>query len=96
LLRVSANGTALSRNLQIYISGSAYAVFACGTIDPLIGGLSYHATSQLQVLKDNLHYLDLYVDEELSSLCDNNEAVKLSIIYNKIRQCIQRYQDIIE
>jgi hypothetical protein len=82
--------------LRIYLSGVIYAVFACGTIDPLIGGLSNHATSQLQVLKENLCHLDSDVDKELASSCDEIVTIKPKIIYHKIKLCVRRYQEIIE
>jgi hypothetical protein len=82
--------------LRICLSGVIYAGLACGTIDPLIGGLTNHATSQLQVLKENLCHLDSEVDEELASSCDEIVSIKPKIIHHKIKLYVRRYQEIIE
>ncbi|XP_063906583.1 odorant receptor 23a-like [Zophobas morio] len=51
----------------------------CGTImDPLIAGLTYHATAQLKILKYNLKHLDKHLEHNSSkSLYTNMKNVSL-------------------
>ncbi|XP_063912024.1 odorant receptor 94a-like [Zophobas morio] len=66
--------------------GAVYAVLACGTIDPLIGGLVHQAAAQVQVLKENLQHLDAQV---------HNESVKYEAVYFQLKNCVQRHQKIL-
>lgn len=78
---------------KVSFLGPSYSVLACGTIDPMIGGLAYHAAAQLQILKRNLQYLDEYI---LDRYLDINETrnIRYSIIYEEIIRCVRRYQEI--
>lgn len=38
-------------------SAESYNGFVGGCIDPLVGGLAYHATAQIKILKHNLENL---------------------------------------
>ncbi|RZC35895.1 uncharacterized protein BDFB_003881 [Asbolus verrucosus] len=80
------------------VLGVAYAAFSSGAIDPLIAGLACQATGQLQVLKDNLQYLNDYVDEEISSkthLHCEERVTRSRIMYNKIKQCVDHHDAIL-
>ncbi|RZB38719.1 7tm 6 and/or Iso dh domain containing protein, partial [Asbolus verrucosus] len=78
--------------------GLAYGALASAGVDPLIGGLAYHAAGQLKILKNNLQYLDEHAEEEVSKMdrsCFQREAMKFEIIYNKIGQAINHHKAIL-
>ncbi|XP_044258352.1 uncharacterized protein LOC123007237 [Tribolium madens] len=67
-----------------------YSDFACGTIDSMIGGLIYHATAQLQILKRNLQYIDEYINEKYK----DKSSTSCNVTYEEIIKCDFRYQKI--
>ncbi|KAJ3666967.1 hypothetical protein Zmor_002383 [Zophobas morio] len=79
----------------ILILGLVYASFACGTIDPLIGGLAHQATAQLQVLKDNLENLGRHSKQDFLNLENIDENTKSKNIDLAIKNCIRHHQTII-
>ncbi|KAJ3666968.1 hypothetical protein Zmor_002384 [Zophobas morio] len=80
----------------ILILGLVYASFACGTIDPLIGGLAHQATAQLQVLKDNLENLGRHSKQDFLNLENIDENTKSKNIDLAIKNCIRHHQTIID
>jgi hypothetical protein len=76
------------------------SAIAAGVVDPLIAGLAYHATSQIQILKDNLQHLSEYAEEEISKSEIKNDfehqRLRAEIIYNSIRECINHHDSILE
>jgi hypothetical protein len=77
----------------------SYAAYSSGAVDPLIAGLACQATGQLRVLKDNLQYLNEHADEEMSkktNIHSDERRIKSRIIYNKIKQCIDHHDAILE
>ncbi|XP_063912174.1 odorant receptor Or1-like [Zophobas morio] len=81
------------------VIGVSYAAYSSGAIDPLIAGLACHATGQIRVLKDNLQYLNEYAGEELTRRNyrhDEGNILKSRIIYNKIKECVDHHDAILE
>ncbi|RZC40935.1 7tm 6 domain containing protein, partial [Asbolus verrucosus] len=82
-------------------AGVGNGAFVSAVMDPLIAGLACQATGQLLVLKDNLQYLDEYVNEEVSKRIRSNsieekKLLKPKIMYQMIKRCIKHHNIIIE
>lgn len=72
----------------------AYVSIACAAIDPLIAGLAFQASSQFQILKDNLENLN--ESDDIKNTDDNiNVAEKSDTIKNRIRYCIRHHNEIL-
>ena len=70
-----------------------------GVIDPLLAGLTSHATSQIRLLKNNLEFLEEYAEKEIQTICVNNiekELRKFQLIYEKIKLCVRHHDAILE
>lgn len=69
------------------ISAVGYSAYCNATVDPLISGLSFQATTQIKILKDNLKHLSQDTEEEY-----DKQRVKIfsksDIMYRKIVQCV--------
>lgn len=68
-------------------------------IDPLLAGLTSHATTQLKILKNNLQYLYEHAEQETENIDIHHtekELLKSEIIYEKIKFCIKHHNAILE
>ncbi|KAJ3658562.1 hypothetical protein Zmor_010295 [Zophobas morio] len=88
-----------SSNLVYYITllyAMAVVVYdgLLGTVtDPLIGGLAYHATAQLKILKYNLQYLDKHVEDHTS--INKLTVIDYNTAYKHLRRCIIHHNNIL-
>ncbi|KAJ3658586.1 hypothetical protein Zmor_010316 [Zophobas morio] len=65
-----------------------------GTImDPLIGGLAYHATAQLKILKHNLEHLDKHLAHKLSKR--NEHIIEFRCVQKHLESCIDHHKNIL-
>ncbi|RZC31830.1 7tm 6 domain containing protein [Asbolus verrucosus] len=68
-------------------------------VDPLIGGLAYHATGQIKILKDNLQHLCNHVEKEIenkNNLCSfNQKTTKFKIMYDQMKKCVDHHDAIL-
>ncbi|KAJ3658557.1 hypothetical protein Zmor_010291 [Zophobas morio] len=67
-----------------------------GTVtDPLIGGLAYHATAQLKILKYNLEHLDKHIKADVDK--NNNEFTMINYknAYQHLKHCIGHHNSIL-
>ncbi|KAJ3643972.1 hypothetical protein Zmor_026651 [Zophobas morio] len=76
-----------------FIAGVITAV-----VDPLIAGLTYHATSQMKILKDNLQKLADYAEEDIlqahkSSFIKN--VTKEEVMVESVRKCVAHHEEIL-
>lgn len=78
------------------MTGVGYSAYSSGAIDPLIAGLACQATNQLNILKDNLQFLNQYTNEHLSQNSKRHKFTKSELIFNKINNCVDYHQSIIE
>jgi hypothetical protein len=84
----------LRRVVILQSSAVAYVSIACAAIDPLIAGLAFQASSQFQILKDNLENLN--ESDDIKNTDDNiNVAEKSDTIKNRIRYCIRHHNEIL-
>ncbi|KAJ3656610.1 hypothetical protein Zmor_015674 [Zophobas morio] len=91
---------------KLYILSFLYAVagvgngaLSSGVIDPLLAGLTSHATSQIRLLKNNLEFLEEYAEKEIQTICVNNiekELRKFQLIYEKIKLCVRHHDAILD
>ncbi|KAJ3658571.1 hypothetical protein Zmor_010304 [Zophobas morio] len=70
-----------------------YAAYSGTIIDPLMGGLAYHATAQLKILKQNLQYIDKHEDHTLSN--SNEDIIEYHCVYKHLEQCIGHHNKIL-
>ncbi|KAJ3658584.1 hypothetical protein Zmor_010315 [Zophobas morio] len=73
----------------VYIAAATVYVGYSGTImDTLIGGLAYHATAQLKILKYNLKHLDKHLEDKLNKS-------KFSCSNKHLESCINHHKNIL-
>ena len=72
----------------LIVAAATYSGMSCGTIDSLMGGLCYHATAQIRVLKRNLQLLDQSVS------VFEDKAAKSRRIFLEIKKCVRHHQAI--
>nr|XP_008195116.2 PREDICTED: odorant receptor Or1 [Tribolium castaneum] len=73
-----------------------YSAYNNATIDPLISGLSYQATSQIKILKDNLQHLGEDTEAEFNQQSVINRLPKSEIMYRKIVKCVEHHNLILD
>ncbi|KAJ3658578.1 hypothetical protein Zmor_010310 [Zophobas morio] len=78
----------------IYVFGATFYIGFCGTtIDSLVGGLPYHATAQLKILKYNLQHMDKFVDYTLRKR--NEYIVEYRCVYKHLQYSINHHNKIL-
>ncbi|XP_063907099.1 odorant receptor 45b-like [Zophobas morio] len=78
----------------VYIAAATIYNSYSGTImDPLIGGLAYHATAQLKVLKNNLEHLNKHLDHNLSKR--NEHIIEFRCVHKYLESCIDHHKNIL-
>ena len=60
-------------------------------LEPLIGNLSYHATSQFKLLKHNL----INVVEDETEKLGNSSVVRHEKLFHRLKQCVLQHQEIL-
>ncbi|XP_044259237.1 odorant receptor Or1-like [Tribolium madens] len=73
-----------------------YSAYNNATIDPLISGLSYQATTQIKILKDNLQHLGEDTEDEYNNQSVINRLPKSEIMYAKIVKCVKHHNLILD
>ncbi|XP_063906963.1 uncharacterized protein LOC135125348 [Zophobas morio] len=70
----------------VYIATVTLYVSYSGTlVDTLIGGLAYHATAQLKILKHNLEHLDQHLEDKLNK---SNEHIWKVVLTTTRKFCV--------
>lgn len=64
-------------------------------IDPLMGGLAFHATSQLAILKESLLNLSDYKDALIENNSEANTRNRV-ILKKKIAECVKHHNSILK
>ncbi|KAJ3666978.1 hypothetical protein Zmor_002392 [Zophobas morio] len=72
----------------LIVTSTIYSGFFCGSIDPLMGELCYHATTQIRIVKEILQHFD-----QQRSVLKNLEA-KSRGIFMEIKKCVRHHQTI--
>ncbi|XP_063922995.1 odorant receptor 43a-like [Zophobas morio] len=62
-------------------------------MDPLLGGLVYHATGQLKILKYNLQHLDKHLEHNLSK--SSEQVIEFHSVYKHLESCIEHHKQIL-
>ncbi|KAJ3658558.1 hypothetical protein Zmor_010291 [Zophobas morio] len=67
-----------------------------GTVtDPLIGGLAYHATAQLKILKYNLQTLDKHIEDGSDTNRNEFKIINYKTAYKHLKHCINHHNNIL-
>ncbi|KAJ3658582.1 hypothetical protein Zmor_010314 [Zophobas morio] len=78
----------------VYIAAATVYDGYCGPImDPLIGGLVYHATAQLKILKYNLKHLDKHLEHNSSK--SNEQIIQFHCVHKHLESCIEHHNKIL-
>jgi hypothetical protein len=83
------------QNRKELLLAISYAGLAGTLINPLIGGLAYHATGQLKILKNDLQHLGDQTELEVTKNYNADDLTKCKILYKKIQQCIVHHNAIL-
>ncbi|XP_063906708.1 odorant receptor 43a-like [Zophobas morio] len=62
-------------------------------MDPLLGGLVYHATAQLKILKYNLEHIDKHLEHILSKT--NEDIVEFPCVHKHLESCVDHHKQIL-
>ncbi|XP_063906460.1 odorant receptor 7a-like [Zophobas morio] len=66
----------------------------CTTVmDPLLGGLVYHATAQLKILKYNLEHLDKHLEDNCNE--SSEHIIEFHCVHKQLESCIDHHQQIL-
>ena len=60
----------------------------------MIAGLAHFAPCQIKILKEDLLSLDKNI--ELGDIELNQEQIKLFVIYNRIKKCVEHYDAVLK
>ncbi|KAJ3658561.1 hypothetical protein Zmor_010294 [Zophobas morio] len=63
--------------------------------DPLIGGLAYHATAQLKILKYNLQNIDKLVENTADTSKNEFKVINYKTAYKHLKRCINHHNKIL-
>ncbi|XP_063906327.1 odorant receptor 22a-like [Zophobas morio] len=75
------------------VTASFYDSFSGTNVDPLIGGLAYHATAQLKILKHNLQHIDKHEDYTVCKC--NKYIIEYHCVYKHLERCITHHKKIL-
>ncbi|XP_063912014.1 odorant receptor 94a-like [Zophobas morio] len=93
---------------NIFVFSFAYLIIGIGpflaglinaSVDPLIAGLIYHATSQMKILKDNLQNVSDYAEEEILEMGKLNRTknvTKQGLVTETLKKCIVHHDEILK
>ncbi|KAJ3658579.1 hypothetical protein Zmor_010311 [Zophobas morio] len=70
-------------------AANVYDAFAGTIIDPLIGGLAYHATAQLKILKYNLQHIGKHLDGS------NKYVINFHCVHKHLKNCVNHHKKIL-
>ncbi|KAJ3658568.1 hypothetical protein Zmor_010301 [Zophobas morio] len=70
-----------------------YDGFVATMTDPLIGGLAYHATAQIKILKYNLENIDKHVHK--ITMENEYSTIAYKMAYKHLKQCVNRHNHIL-
>ncbi|XP_063905647.1 odorant receptor Or1-like [Zophobas morio] len=71
-----------------------YDGFVATMTDPLIGGLAYHATAQIKILKYNLENIDKHVHK--ITMENEYSTIAYKMAYKHLKQCVNRHNHILK
>jgi hypothetical protein len=69
---------------------------ATAVVDPLLAGLAFLAAGQLKILKDNLQHLKQYAEEETVNLPHPTVPSEFKVMFEKIQQCVEHHNSILQ
>lgn len=67
-----------------------------GAIDPLIGGLAFYAATQIKILKHNLENIGDSQNNKIIGYKEMANNFNTKTVYQKIIDCIQHHNAILE
>ncbi|KAJ3658585.1 hypothetical protein Zmor_010315 [Zophobas morio] len=70
-----------------------YFTFVYIATDSLIGGLAYHATAQLKILKYNLEHFDQHLEDKLDQ--SSEHIIQFHCVHNHLESCIDHHKNIL-
>ena len=80
----------------MHFSAALYDGFVATMTDPLIGGLAYHATTQIKILKYNLEHLDKHVQKITNVAESEYNTITYKVAYKHLKHCVRHHNNILK
>ncbi|XP_063906833.1 uncharacterized protein LOC135125277 [Zophobas morio] len=77
----------------VAVIATVYDSYSGTIVDPLIGGLAYHATAQLKILKYNLEHLDKNLEDNL--IKSSEHIIEFQCVREHLESCIDHHKQIL-